>query len=494
MTDVAARPDADASSPDDETVVLSTNTGTAGEPGYEWAETPRAPKKRRLWLWIGIPVAAVAAGVGAASLVVIAPGTAIAGVPVGGLTPGAAAEAVDQRLAATTLILTTADGEAQLTGAELGATVDAQALVDAAFTERPAWNVGAWFSEPVDAPLTLDAAVAVPALQAALPAMYVDPTNASIAFDPASATYVVTPAVDGQGVDIGVVQAGLADAFSEDDFTGELAAAAAPVPAEGTTAVADSTAATLNGMLDSAGFYVGAERTVPVDRATLASWLTVTPTEQGAFDISADAGAIQAAVDGLPAAIERSAVNATTIVNQSGKVLSTPTEGVVGRQLETTDGIANAYADQLAGGNAVYTLPVKEVAFATTSLARLLEVDLSEQRLYVKENGAVVDSWLISSGLPNTPTYTGRYTISYKTAVQTMNGFDRDAQGNVTGTYSTPNVRWPMYFNGGQAFHGVYWHTAFGTQRSHGCVGMPEWRAKQIYDWAPYGVDVWIHA
>ncbi len=247
-------------------------------------------------------------------------------------------------------------------------------------------------------------------------------------------------------------------------------------------------------MLDSAGFYVGAERTVPVDRATLASWLTVAPTEQGTFDISANAGAIQAAVDALPAAVDRAPVNSTTIVNQSGKVLSTPTEGVVGRQLETTDGIANAYAEQLASGNAVYTLPVKEVAFTTTSLARLLEVDLSEQRLYVKENGAVVDSWLISSGLPNTPTYTGHYTIGYKTSVQTMNGFNRDDAGNVTGTYSTPNVRWPMYFNGGQAFHGVYWHNAFGTQRSHGCVGMPEWRAKQIYDWAPHGVDVWIHS
>ena len=494
MTDLAARPDADASSPDDDTVVLSTDSEDVAEPAYEWTQTEPAPKKRRLWLWIGIPVAAVAASLGGASLVLIAPGTSIAGVAVGGLTPGAAAEQVEQRLATTTLVLTSAGGEAQVTGADLGASVDANALVDAAFAARPAWNVGAWFGEPVDAPVSLDAETAVPVLREALPDMYVEPTNASIAFDPASATYVVTPAVDGQGIDIGAVQAGLTDAFAAAGAQAELAAAAAPVPAEGTTGVADTTAASLNGMLDSAGFYVGAERTVPVDRATLASWLTVTPAAQGTFEISADAGAIQAAVDGLPASVDRAAVNSTTIVNQSGKVLSTPREGVVGRQLETTDGIANAYAEQLASGNAVYALPVKEVAFATTSLARLLEVDLSEQRLYVKENGAVVDSWLISSGLPNTPTYTGHYTINYKTSVQTMNGFDRDAQGNITGTYSTPNVRWPMYFNGGQAFHGVYWHNAFGTQRSHGCVGMPESRAKQIYDWAPYGVDVWIHA
>ena len=494
MTDLAARPDADASSPDDDTVVLSSGSDAPDEPAYEWAQTEPAPKKRRLWLWIGIPVAAVAAGLGAASLVLIAPGTAIAGVAVGGLTPGAAAEAVEQRLATTTLVLTGAEGDAQLTAADLGASVEAEALVDAAFASRPAWNVGAWFGEPVDAPVLIDAAVAVPVLRAALPDMYVEPTNASIAFDPATTSYVVTPAVDGQGIDIEAVQAGLTDAFAAGDTQGEFAATPAPVAAEGTTALADETAGVLNGMLDSAGFYVGAERTVPVDRATLASWLTVVPAEGGTFDISADAGAIQATVDGLAAAVNRAPVNATTIVNQSGRVLSTPTHGVVGRQLESTDGIANAYAEQLAGGNAVYALPVTEVPFTTTSLARLLEVDLSEQRLYVKQNGAVVDSWLISSGLPNTPTYTGHYAIGYKTSIQTMNGYDRDAQGNITGTYSTPNVKWPMYFNGGQAFHGVYWHNAFGTPRSHGCVGMPEWRAKQIYDWAPYGVDVWIHS
>ena len=50
---------------------------------------------------------------------------------------------------------------------------------------------------------------------------------------------------------------------------------------------------------------------------------------------------------------------------------------------------------KLAHSDSVFQLPVTEVAFTTHSLQRLLEVDLSEQRLYVKENGAVVDSWLI---------------------------------------------------------------------------------------------------
>ena len=51
------------------------------------------------------------------------------------------------------------------------------------------------------------------------------------------------------------------------------------------------------------------------------------------------------------------------------------------------------------------------------------------------------------------------------------------AQGNIQGArtryFETPNVQWITYFNGDQAFHGVYWHNNFGNRMSHGCVGMP---------------------
>ena len=175
------------------------------------------------------------------------------------------------------------------------------------------------------------------------------------------------------------------------------------------------------------------------------------------------------------------------IANDSGTVLRTPTAGVTGRALETTAGIAAGLASQLATGNAVYQLPVQEVAFNTTTIVRLLEVNLSEQRLYLKENGAVVDSWLISSGL-TFATETGHYRINAHVREQTMRGHNADGT-----TYETPNVEWVMYFNGDQAFHGVYWHSNWGHRMSHGCVGMPIYRAQQIYSWSAGGTDVWIH-
>ena len=153
--------------------------------------------------------------------------------------------------------------------------------------------------------------------------------------------------------------------------------------------------------------------------------------------------------------------------------------------------MANDFANQLASGNGAYALPVEVTPAVTTTLQRLLEVDLSEQRLYLKENGNVVDSWAISSGESRSPTITGHYRVNSHYRVQTMSSTSAtDPYWN----YEVPNIEWIMYFNGSQAFHGVYWHNNFGTPMSHGCVGMPNSRAKQIYDWSPNGVDVWIHA
>jgi lipoprotein-anchoring transpeptidase ErfK/SrfK len=33
------------------------------------------------------------------------------------------------------------------------------------------------------------------------------------------------------------------------------------------------------------------------------------------------------------------------------------------------------------------------------------------------------------------------------------------------------------------AFHGTYWHTDYGTPRSHGCVNMRPEEAKWLYRW-----------
>ena len=56
--------------------------------------------------------------------------------------------------------------------------------------------------------------------------------------------------------------------------------------------------------------------------------------------------------------------------------------------------------------------------------------------------------------------------------------------------YNLPNVPWTMYFYGGYAIHGAYWHNNFGQRMSHGCVNMKPNEAKWLFNWTPKGTLV----
>jgi hypothetical protein len=41
-----------------------------------------------------------------------------------------------------------------------------------------------------------------------------------------------------------------------------------------------------------------------------------------------------------------------------------------------------------------------------------------------------------------------------------------------------------MYFYGGYALHGTYWHNNFGQPMSHGCVNLETGNAQKLFEWA----------
>lgn len=458
------------------------------QPEVQWA--PPAERRRRRWplaLWIGIPAAAVIAGAWWAGTNLIAPGVTVAGVPIGGLTADAAAERISDTIAQTAVDVTVNSSTATIAGADLGASLDAGALANDAFSAHPLWQVGGWFPESDPVVPVIDEGVADQALAEAFADIWTHPVNAEVAFDPAADSYVVHPGVDGSGVDTAAVAAAYTQRLTDADAPAAVSEQLVPLTPAITTETASTRADELNAMLAAVGFYVGEERTVPVAPATMASWLTLTAdTDAGAIVTSADENAIATVLDGLAAAVNREPVTAVQVVNNAGSVLRTNVEGLDGRVLETTDGIAAGFATQLAAGNAAYQLPVAVTPHETESIVRLLEVDLSEQHLYIKENGQVIDSWTISSGKPGWETNQGHFTVNWKVRMQDM--------GNATVGYLQPDVEWVMYFSGDQAFHAVYWRPTTAVPMSHGCVGMPTSLAKQIYEWADVGTDVWVHA
>lgn len=118
---------------------------------------------------------------------------------------------------------------------------------------------------------------------------------------------------------------------------------------------------------------------------------------------------------------------------------------------------------------------------------RWIRVDVGEQIVVAYEGLTPVKAFVVSTGLPGTPTVTGEFRVKMKVPSQTMSGDD----------YFLPGVKWVMYFYSEYAFHGSYWHEDFGNTKSHGCVNMTNADAKWLFEWAgPVwdGVTTWYPA
>lgn len=109
-------------------------------------------------------------------------------------------------------------------------------------------------------------------------------------------------------------------------------------------------------------------------------------------------------------------------------------------------------------------------------------VVLLTQRLYVYEEGIPIKEYVVSTGLPDTPTVQGSYSIYKK----------YDSIGMSGPGYNLPDVPWTMFFFEGYAIHGTYWHDNFGSPMSHGCVNMKTDEAEWLYNWAETGTPVVI--
>jgi LysM repeat protein len=114
---------------------------------------------------------------------------------------------------------------------------------------------------------------------------------------------------------------------------------------------------------------------------------------------------------------------------------------------------------------------------------RWIDVNLSAQRVTAYVGNTPVRNTLASTGLPATPTPTGRYRIYVKYVATLMSGPG----------YYLPNVPYTMYFYRGYGLHGTYWHANFGRPMSHGCINLPTSEAQWLFNWAPVGTLVNIH-
>jgi hypothetical protein len=118
-----------------------------------------------------------------------------------------------------------------------------------------------------------------------------------------------------------------------------------------------------------------------------------------------------------------------------------------------------------------------------------IEISLSQQWLYAFEGDQMIFDAPVSTGRNGFDTPTGYFSVYRKVPLQRM-------QGELNGeSWDVPNVPHAMYFYGGDAIHGTYWHNSFGTglRLSHGCVNLPMTDAAILYEWTPIGTPVHVY-
>lgn len=115
-----------------------------------------------------------------------------------------------------------------------------------------------------------------------------------------------------------------------------------------------------------------------------------------------------------------------------------------------------------------------------------VEIDLSNQHLYMYQDGEIVlESDFVSGNVANGKTTPGGvFGLTYKTRDAVLRGPD----------YETPVKYW-MPFNGDIGMHDATWRNDFGgdiylTNGSHGCINLPLSKAKEIYDYVSKGFPV----
>ncbi|HSC87801.1 MAG TPA: L,D-transpeptidase [Polyangiaceae bacterium] len=115
---------------------------------------------------------------------------------------------------------------------------------------------------------------------------------------------------------------------------------------------------------------------------------------------------------------------------------------------------------------------------------RWVDISILNQTLTLYEGSQPIYVTLVSTGRDGLgepgktlSTPTGTFRIYQKHVTTTMDSSVADSE------FELRDVPWVMYFQGGYALHGAYWHDDFGRPRSHGCINLSPVDARYVFSW-----------
>jgi lipoprotein-anchoring transpeptidase ErfK/SrfK len=450
------------------------------------------------------------------------------GVPLGGMTRAEAADALNgvaSQVNTGLLILTDGDNRWSYAWSQAGMRVDVDATAEAAYAIGRSGGfegqLSIWLHYHDVAPrFTFDAEAARGLLEELSKEASRPPTEATIRLENGKA--VIVPGEAGRVLNVtntlGRLQAVRGNLYRvEVPLEFEIVAPAVP-DTESVTAQAEALLAR-SVTVSAYDVLTGETLTWTLDREIIAGWLHLVPGADGEPAVDVNLYAIrdtlmamaQGLGDGRGFRFDEAAQQVFATFDAGGGAVSvylTHPERVYAVQSgDTFTSLSAQFGmppglvaeanpgidyDHLSVGQAI-TIPSQDVLTPyPVAPGKKIVISLSEQRMRVYENGALLDEWLVSTGLPDSPTHRGIFQILSKEEK----------------AYASQWDLWMPYFMaiypaGGSIYNGIHelpimaggrrlWEGALGHPASFGCVilGIPE--AETLYTWAEIGVLVVI--
>lgn len=321
----------------------------------------------------------------------------------------------------------------------------------------------------------------------------VAPVNAHPEYD--GNQFVVIPEQTGSQIDTETFNNAVKESIEGFKDTLDLTESDCYVKPQFTSESQEVTAAcdAMNKYLTASITYTFGSQTEVVDKELISQWVTV----DDAMAVTFNSDAVAQYVQDL-ASKYNTYQRQRTFVSGSGNTVSV--EGgdygwIIDRDAETQALEANIQNGEVVTRDATYAQTAASHDGADWGNT-YVEVDLTNQYMYLFVNGAVVTQGPIVTGKPSIGDATpqGVYLIKYKQKNATLRG-PKQADGSYE--WESPVSFW-MPFNGGIGLHDAPWQAAFGGDRylthgSHGCVNLQYDVAETVYNNVDAGTPVVCH-
>lgn len=499
-----------------------------------------APRSRLVWagvlviVFLSLPLVILAGAYGWLRLSqTVAPGVTVGEIPVGGMRLDQATDALDQAWNQQ-LVLTAVDtGDAGRTWAmrpaQFGLAVDAAGSAEQAYafgreSSLPAsilemvtalsegWEVG-----PI---ITFDPGVARVGLESLSQSAYIPAANAQLGL--AAGEVIAIPAQWGEQLDI---ESSLALIAADPEAIllryGFVPLVTSPLP----PAIAEVAQAA-----NEAERLLSARPTLRAYDPVVDEWLEFTPTREQAAawlrvqrdgsglrvevdeeamgpylaDLQTAIGEeraldLEAAVAALLAGLREEEVETLQVRYRPRYYVVVPQDSLISISLQVgipywrwLEGNPEVETRGLRVGESL-TIPPRDAMLELPAVeGKRIVISISEQRMWVQEQGEVIRENLISTGLPNSPTFPGIFQVKSRYQDAYLSNWDLNMPLFLGIYYDTPNLRsgihgLPLLSDGNRL-----WENALGNPASYGTVILDLEAAEQLFTWAEEGVVVEI--